>query len=92
MRLQPQAPHESGTVNGGLRAYEETSGRKLFFKLRIKTRPWAKKEAALIPKSEGRSQTSKESAYFFLAAFFVVFFLAVFFAAFFLAAIFFSPV
>jgi ABC-type transporter Mla subunit MlaD len=52
-----------------------------------------KKEAAQVPKNEGRSQKRQESAYFFLAAFFVVFFLAVvFFAAFFLAAIFFSPV
>jgi hypothetical protein len=52
----------------------------------------AKKRSGPSFEKPGPLQKRQESAYFFLAAFFVVFFLAVFFAAFFLAAIFFSPV
>jgi hypothetical protein len=73
-------PHYS-TPRAGTRYFNRTSYQNSLS---------GKKEAALIPKNEGRSQKRQESAYFFLAAFFVVFFLAVvFFAAFFLAAIFF---
>jgi hypothetical protein len=64
---------------------------QLFFKPCVNLMLWQKRSG---PDSEkpGPLQKRQESAYFFLAAFFVVFFLAVFFAAFFLAAIFFSPV